>query len=473
MRLEDGARAVAPRRCSIRRLRCRHADPRRARWRDGRGRRPRFRPRDRDRQGVGFAGSDVLSASGRRMCQTAANLIDHVVPSGVPLRQWVLTLPHPLRYRLAYDGKLLGAVCRIFVDSVLGWYRRRLTEDGAMKGKSGVVTVIQRTASDLRLHPHFHAVFLDGVYVQSPSGELEFVELPRLRTSEVADVLQVVRARILRCLERRGVIEAGDELTMLDDELSEREPALAQLARAAVSGLDPAGPELRRRPAPVALRGRPGVEIPRPLCAQELGFNLHAATRAGGLDDAGREALLKYVLRPPIASERVQQGPDGLVRIALKRAFSDGTIAIDLDPLSLLCRLCASVPAPKLHTVRYAGVLAAHCKWRSLIIPAPPDDAPPEHPNDDRPPPMRSRSMYRPWAELLKRTFGFDVEQCLRCGGRMRLVALVTAANSIARILSHLGEPAEPPARATARGPPYFATRAVRRKPAEQTALFE
>jgi hypothetical protein len=118
-------------------------------------------------------------------------------------------------------------------------------------------------------------------------------------------------------------------------------------------------------------------------------------------------------IRTPIVlptRERVQQGPDGLVRIALKRAFSDGTIAIDLDPLSLLCRLCASVPAPKLHTLRYAGVLAAHCKWRSLIIPAPPDDAPPEHPNDDTPPPMRGRSVCRPWAELLKRTFDHPID---------------------------------------------------------------
>ena len=64
------------------------------------------------------------------MCQTAANLADHVVPNGVPLRQWELTLPHALRYRLADGGKLLGAVCRIFVDSLLCWYRRRLTEDG-------------------------------------------------------------------------------------------------------------------------------------------------------------------------------------------------------------------------------------------------------------------------------------------------------------------------------------------------------
>ncbi len=52
---------------------------------------------------------------------------------------------------------------------------------------------------------------------------------------------------------------------------------------------------------------------------------LHAATRAGGHDEAGREALLKYILRPAVAQERVTRGPDGLVRITLKKPFSDGT----------------------------------------------------------------------------------------------------------------------------------------------------
>jgi hypothetical protein len=73
----------------------------------------------------------------------------------------------------------------------------------------------------------------------------------------------------------------------------------------------------------------------------------------------------------------------------------------------------------------------------------------------------------------LRTTFGIDVELCVRCGGRMRLIALLTASQSIARILSHLGQPTEPPARAPARGPPYFASRAARTKPAQLRELFE
>ena len=35
------------------------------------------------------------SCMGRRMNEGAANLEDHVFPTGVPIRQWVLTLPQP------------------------------------------------------------------------------------------------------------------------------------------------------------------------------------------------------------------------------------------------------------------------------------------------------------------------------------------------------------------------------------------
>ena len=61
------------------------------------------------------------------------------------------------------------------------------------------------------------------------------------------------------------------------------------------------------------------VSFDRPLCVAQDGFTLHAATRAGAMDPKGREALLKYVLRPPISQEHVVPAPDGLVRIALKR----------------------------------------------------------------------------------------------------------------------------------------------------------
>jgi hypothetical protein len=124
---------------------------------------------------------------------------------------------------------------------------------------------VQRASSDLKLNPHLHAVFLDGVYVPSSDGATEFRALPRLSTTDVADALQVARARILRYLEQRRVITFGSDtdsdVLSVSEELAERDPALAQLAAAAVSGLAPAGPERRHKPSELAFAGRPGVVI--------------------------------------------------------------------------------------------------------------------------------------------------------------------------------------------------------------------
>ena len=133
-----------------------------------------------------------------------------------------------------------------------------------------------------------------------------------------------------------------------------------------------------------------------------------------------------------------------------------------MDPLSLLARLAAAVPPPRLHTVRYAGVLAPASKLRAHIVPKP--TAPPEPLASESPEPKNTAgSRYRPWAELLKRCFSIDVLTCTGCGGRMRLVALVTEPASIRRFLRGLGETTDAPARAPARGPPYWKSRVLRR----------
>jgi len=383
------------------------------------------------------------------------------------MRQWVLTVPFPWRKRLAYDGALLGAVTRVFVSTVLGFYRDRLREEGVTGGQSGAVVVVQRTSSDLKLHPHLHVLFLDGAY---RGAELSFTELPHLSTREVGEVLDLAVARIVKHLRRRGLLAAVDG--PLFDDLDTTEPdGHAALAASATSGRSPpAGPEWRRKSTPLSPLVASPLHYDKPLCASLDGFTLHAATRAGAMDSVGREALCKYVLRPPIAQERVTHGPDGLVRITLKKPFADGTVAVDMDPLSLLSRLAASVPPPRLHTVRYAGVLAPASKLRPRIVPTPP--VAPEEGGADRPPDAEkptkpAGSPYRPWAELLKRAFSIDVLACPRCGGRMRLVALVTEAASVRRFLRGLGEATEAPARAPARGPPYWRSCVLRRAAGE------
>jgi hypothetical protein len=405
------------------------------------------------------------SCLGRRMAATALNWQAHVLPR-VGLRQFVLTLPHALRPRLGYDGALLGAVTRIFIDSVLGFYRRRLPASQRRHAQGGALLVVQRASADLKLNPHLHGIALDGAFVpgeQGVQGSPVFVPAEHVDTSEIADLLQVIRVRILRYLVRHGIVEAADDLVVLPDDFAEREPALAQMAQAAVSGLPPAGPELRRRPTVIPFPGRPGVTIQAPLSVAEAGFTLHAATRAGAEDERARLALCKYVLRPPVANEHVTLVADDLVRIALKRPFRDGTVAVEMDPLSLLSRLCTLVPPPRQHQIRYAGVLAANAKWRRFVVPPPAKLDQPAPTAKDRKPPTH-RCTWVPFAQLLRDTLAIDVERCSSCGGKMKLLRVVTSPFVIQRILREQGEPTEPEPLAPARAPPYYKSRVLRRR---------
>jgi hypothetical protein len=393
------------------------------------------------------------SCTGRRMNATAANLMERVLPPESGLRQWVLTFPFSWRRRLAQDGALLGRLTRIAVETLLAFYADRAGEESGPGAKSGVVTAVQRTSSDLRLNPHLHMIALDGSW-REEDGELAWEGLGHLRTSEVGEVLERLVRRMERHLRRSGLLRAFEDEAEAD---GEGDPE-GNLAASAVYGQSPpAGPQWVSRLAPLEPRA---LAFDKPLCASLDGFTLHAATRAGALDPSGREALLHYVLRPPVAQERVEQRPDGLVRITLKRAYSDGTIAVDMDPLSLLCRLATSVPPPRFHTVKYAGVLAPASPWRSRLAPASAEAAD----ADDKPGRPAHAGAYRPWAELLARTFAVDVLACPKCQGRMKLLGLVKNPAIISRTLATVGEATEVPRRSPGRGPPYWRSRVLRRQ---------
>jgi hypothetical protein len=120
-------------------------------------------------KGRGFC----ASCGGRRMTECAAHLMDHVLPR-VPVRQWVLSLPFELRYRLAWDHKLCRAVLAVYTRALLGFYRKRAKASGYRDGRIGNLTVIQRFSGALNLNLHFHTLAVDGVFVREPDGSLSF-----------------------------------------------------------------------------------------------------------------------------------------------------------------------------------------------------------------------------------------------------------------------------------------------------------
>jgi hypothetical protein len=99
---------------------------------------------------------------------------------------------------------------------------------------------------------------------------------------------------------------------------------------------------------------------------------LHANVAVPAGDRARLERLALYCARRPVAMERLERLADGRLLYRFKRAWRDGTTYIVLDPLGMLRKLSALIPAPHAHLVRYAGLFAPAAKWRSAIVPGMP-----------------------------------------------------------------------------------------------------
>ena len=83
------------------------------------------------------------------------------------------------------------AVGRLFVDSMRGFYRRRMKQQLGISGSSGAITDLERTSADLRLCPHLHSIILDGVFVSTaePGAAPVFHPLIELTTEQLDDLL--------------------------------------------------------------------------------------------------------------------------------------------------------------------------------------------------------------------------------------------------------------------------------------------
>lgn len=428
------------------------------------------------------------------MADTAAHLVDRVLPEA-PVRQWVLTLPYALRYRCAYDARLTSEVLRAFIRALFAELRRRVRQQWGVRAEQcGAVTFIQRFGSALDLNLHFHTLALDGVYnYTAGSGQpTRFLPLPAPEPHEVARVLASAARRIERVLSAR----AGDDA----EALARDEPLLALLAAAS----------LRTRVAIGSHRGEPWRRLgdrvePADGDASEAdpgrsarvprhgGMSLHADVSVPARDRRRLERLCRYVARPPLANERLEERPDGTLALRLKTRWRDGTTHILMERRELIDRLVPLIPPPRAHQVRYHGILAPSASQRDRVVPGEPVDevdgerprpggersspagrstdpravssqqggepshrAPPEapaRPAAGAPEPEEGQRQIGPvasarrtrWAALLQRVFEVDALRCPRCASTMRLIAAIEDPAVAERILRCLKLPARAP----------------------------
>ena len=155
------------------------------------------------------------SCGARRMVESAAHLVEHVIPH-VPVRQWVLSLPIPLRILLAAQPQLLTpllrlihrVIARFLMALALGHPVGQPLKQAGVKDSdahTGAVTLIQRFGSAANLNIHLHCLVLDGVY-RSSAGLPVFHEARAPSIEALQRLLAKIITRLMRLLTRQGLL---------------------------------------------------------------------------------------------------------------------------------------------------------------------------------------------------------------------------------------------------------------------------
>jgi len=430
------------------------------------------------------------SCGARRMSQTAANLVDLVIPDQT-IRQWTVSLPFELRLPVARDSALLTGVLRIIVSEIDKLYKLFGQERGVRSGATGIVSATQFFGGALNLNPHFHLLALDGVFSTNLDGNAaSFTPTRAPAASELRDLAQRVHERVVRMMRRRGLLR--DEV---DDDVPEPRPldgcAQLSLRLGKLGHVDELG--VVHEPDPDEARfGQRGRS---PWSGEYEGWNIHAGVTVKQGDADGRERLCRYVLRHPLSLQRLSWTKDGRLSYEVKYPRSPKQTHLLLDPVQFMARLASLIPPPRHPLVRYFGVLSSASRWRPHVVPPVPahrkrtcscahsaaanestikvtgaqaclagapaqesEAAAAQEPASER----RSRgcvqaaTRYIPWADLLKRVFDVDALLCPRCSSRLRIISLIMEPAVVRRILRSLDLPSEPPPVARARAPTLF-----------------
>ena len=399
------------------------------------------------------------SCGGRRMSDTAARLVDRVFPI-VPVRQWVLSLPFALRYRMAYDRRLTSDVLNVFIRALFGELQRRAKQlRGLRSTQCGAVTFVQRFGDALNANVHFHSMVIDGVYAAGEDGPPRFHPLPAPEDEDVLHLTALINERVRSLLERSGLGSEAEPRQA--DPLSEDDPGIAALLASSVGGR-----------IAVASNGGHGVVrmgdridpdsmdiFESARSAMVSGFSVHANISVEARDRRRLERLMRYAARPAVATNRLSELSDGRLHYCLKRPWRDGTTAVIFERQDFIAKLAVLVPAPRAHLTRYHGVLGPAAAWRSMIVPTGNRN---RRETDVTPPPGAQQSAVRTvevgpctgssardrnytWADLMKRVFRVDVLQCEHCGGRMKILAVIRPPTATVRILECLGLPSRAP----------------------------
>ena len=374
------------------------------------------------------------SCGAKRMVESAALLVDEVLPEK-PIRQWVLSVPYPLRWLFASKPELMGKALLI-VTRAISSYLIKKTGFTYKTAKTGAVTLIQRFGSALNLNSHFHMLFLDGVYEIDSGGISRFHGITPPTSKEMSKLLHRISERIARLLERAGYLEReeGEEGLILEgfeDEL------MNHLQGSSITYKIAVGSHQGRKVLTInTFPSRDELDDSNgQVLAKVSGFSLHAGVSAQSNERAKIERLCRYIARPAVSTHRMERLLDGTISYELKTPYKNGTTHVVFEPLDFIARLAALVPKPRVHLTRFHGVFAPNSRYRAQVT----SDTQTKSNRTtaiESPKDCEERRSRMNWSMRLKRVFNIDITVCRHCQGMVKIIACIEARAVIDKILA-------------------------------------
>jgi hypothetical protein len=351
------------------------------------------------------------------MVESAALLVDEVLPEK-PIRQWVLSVPFPLRWLFASEPEVMSKALLI-ATRVISTYLIKKTGFTQKTAKTGAVTLIQRFGSALNLNIHFHMLFLDGVYeINSEGGICQFHEIKAPTSYEMSLLVHRISKRIAKLLERAGYLEREEGSLILDDF---EDGVMNHLQGSSITYKIAVGSQQGRKV--VTLKTLPSRDELDESSDQALakvgGFSLHAGVSAKANQRDKVERLCRYIARPAVSTNRLERLSDGTICYELKTPYKNGTTHVVFEPLDFIARLAALVPKPRVHLTRFYGVFAPNSKFRAEVT----SESKIKNNQSTAVEVQEEREACRSkmsWAMRLKRVFNIDVTVCRHCQGHVR-----------------------------------------------------
>ena len=247
--------------------------------------------------------------------------------------------------------------------------------------RPGMVAVIQTFGDRVNPHPHVHALVTRGGWTRDD----RFLPVPFVDPGVAQRLFQ---HKVLGLLEREGLIT------------SER----------------------------VALL----------LSWRHTGFSVHNSVRIAADDAEGLEALVRYLMRPPVSLARLQwlPGEQDVLHFPKGRGDDPGRSRPErIDATEYVARVLSQIPEPKKHQVRYYGYYSCAARGQRLKVQRQVQEATASIVPSEPAPPPQTAALRKRWADLLRRVYEVDPLVCPRCASPMRVVSFIIQAAVIRRIL--------------------------------------